>query len=110
MAKEYTFNVNNLKRNNDSNNGVIKADFTCWILEGTYQASLTFSKEFTPNPSSGEYIAYSSLTENNVIGWLTEDEKNSLKFDNQHNEFIWLTKGELLNHKLVHDNTKNYFK
>jgi len=79
MAKEYTFNVNNLKRNNDSNNGVIKANFTCWILEGTYQASLTFSKEFTPNPSSGEYIAYNSLTENSVIGWLTEDEKNSVK-------------------------------
>lgn len=79
MTKEYTFSVNNLKRNNDSNNGVIQADFTCWILEGTYQASLTFSKEFTPNPSSGEYIAYSSLTENNVIGWLTEDEKTSVK-------------------------------
>tara|TARA_B110000908_G_scaffold164253_1_gene211997 strand:+ start:381 stop:836 length:456 start_codon:yes stop_codon:yes gene_type:complete len=40
---------------------------------------------------------------------ITEDEKNSLKFDNQHNEFIWLKKGELLNHKLVHNNTKNYF-
>ena len=40
---------------------------------------------------------------------ITENEKNSLKFDNQHNEFIWLTKEELLNHELVHENTKNYF-
>ena len=33
---------------------------------------------------------------------ITENE-NSLKFDNQHNEFIWLTKEELLNHELVHE-------
>ena len=73
-----TWKINTLEYNNDSDKGVIVAHWEATDSEvvgsgddavthsGRYYGSLSF----TPDASKSGYIAYDSLTEADVIGWV----------------------------------------
>ena len=70
----YTWTVGNLEYNNDSDKGVVIAHWRCTGTETvgdvTYSASAYSTQSFTPDPSADGYVAYDSLTEATVIGWV----------------------------------------
>ena len=74
MAIEYTWTIGNLEYNNDSDQGVVIAHWRCTGTETvgdvTYSASAYSTQSFEPDPSADGYVAYDSLTEATVIGWV----------------------------------------
>ena len=73
-----TWNVTNLEYNNDSDKGVIVAHWQATDSEvvGEGESAVTHSGRyygslsFVPDASKSEYIAYDSLTESDVVGWV----------------------------------------
>ena len=63
----------------------------------------TYSNNVFNNDFNTHYICLAYIVE------ITSDEKNNIISDNQHNEFIWLSKHELLHNSSVHINSKKYF-
>ena len=70
MAIEYNWTIGNLEYNNDSDKGVVIAHWRCTGVDGDYSASAYSTQSFTPDPSADNYVAYDSLTEAMVIGWV----------------------------------------
>ena len=70
MAIDYTWTIGNLEYNNDSDQGVVIAHWRCTGVDGDYSASAYSTQSFTPDPSADGYVAYDSLTEATVIGWV----------------------------------------
>jgi hypothetical protein len=70
MAVTYNWTIGNLEYNNDSDQGVVIAHWRCTGVDGDYSASAYSTQSFTPDPSAGDYVAYDSLTEETVIGWV----------------------------------------
>ena len=69
-----TWTIATLERNTDSDQGVIVAHWRVTeedtVGENTYSASSYGTCGFTPDPSASDYIAYSDLTEADVLGWV----------------------------------------
>ena len=59
-----------------ANGGVTVAHWRCTeeetVGEETFSASSYGTVGFTPDPTASDYIAYDSLTEANVLGWVWE--------------------------------------
>jgi hypothetical protein len=70
MAIDYTWTIGNLEYNNDSDQGVVIVHWRCTGVDGDYSASAYSTQSFTPDPSADGYVAYDSLTEDMVIGWV----------------------------------------
>ena len=70
MSITYTWTIANLEYNNDSDQGVVIAHWRCTGVDGDYSASAYSTQSFTPDPSADGYVAYDSLTEATVIGWV----------------------------------------
>jgi len=66
----YNWTIGNLEYNNDSDKGVVVAHWRCTGVDGEYSASAYSTQSFTPDPSADGYVAYDSLTEATVIGWV----------------------------------------
>tara|TARA_E500000178_G_C16720757_1_gene617098 strand:- start:170 stop:514 length:345 start_codon:yes stop_codon:yes gene_type:complete len=72
MAITTTWSVNNMTRN-DSNGGVTIVYWSCVAAsDGTpsYTATEGGKLRCTPDASASDFIAYDSLTEANVLGWV----------------------------------------
>ena len=52
--------------------GVTVAHWRCTEEDGDFSASSYGTVGFTPDPTASDYIAYDSLTEANVLGWVWE--------------------------------------
>ena len=52
--------------------GVTVAHWRCTEVDGDFSASSYGTVGFTPDPTSSDYIAYDSLTEADVLGWVYE--------------------------------------
>ena len=52
--------------------GVTVAHWRCTDVDGDFSASSYGTVGFTPDPTASDYIAYDSLTEANVLGWVWE--------------------------------------
>ena len=52
--------------------GVTVAHWRCTEVDGDFSASSYGTVGFTPDPTASDYIAYDSLTEANVLGWVWE--------------------------------------
>ena len=52
--------------------GVTVAHWRCTEVDGDFSASSYGTVGFTPDPTASDYIAYDSLTEANVLGWVYE--------------------------------------
>lgn len=66
----YTWTIAQLEYNNDADKGVVVAHWRVTAEDGEYTASAYGSQSFTPDASADGYIAYDSLTEATVIGWV----------------------------------------
>ena len=71
-----TWTIANLEYNNDADKGVVIAHWRVTeeetVGEDTYTASSYGTASFTPDASADGYVAYDSLTEETVIGWVKD--------------------------------------
>jgi hypothetical protein len=71
-----TWTIAQLEYNNDADKGVVIAHWRVTeeetVGENTYTASSYGTASFTPDASADGYIAYDSLTEETVIGWVKD--------------------------------------
>lgn len=69
-----TWTIANLEYNNDADKGVIVAHYV--VTETDAETELTASSYgtvgFTPDASADGYVAFDSLTEADVIGWVKD--------------------------------------
>ena len=64
-----TWTISTLEREL-SDGGVIVAHWRATAVDGDFSASDYGTVGFTPDPSASGFIAYDSLTEADVIGWV----------------------------------------
>jgi hypothetical protein len=64
-----TWTISTLEREL-SDGGVIVAHWRATAVDGDFSASSYGTCGFTPDPSASGFIAYDSLTEADVIGWV----------------------------------------
>jgi hypothetical protein len=72
MAATFTWNIATMERTNDADQGVIVVH---WRLNGDddgVTAGADGPESFTPDPSSDDFIPYNDLTEETVVGWVTD--------------------------------------
>lgn len=69
MAITYTWTIPTVERNL-SDGGVTVAHWSCTAVDGDYNASSYGSCGLEYDASASDFIAYDSLTEANVIGWV----------------------------------------
>ena len=77
MATTFTWSIRGLERYT-SNDGIEHADWLCSASETvgsgdsavTHTARLGGKTHHTPDPSAADFIAFASVTEANVIGWV----------------------------------------
>jgi len=71
-----TWTIAQLEYNNDADKGVVIAHWRVTeeetVGEDTYTASSYGTASFTPDASADGYVAYDSLTEETVIGWVKD--------------------------------------
>ena len=74
MPVATTWAVNNM-RHNDSDGGVFLVYWSCTAHNdsGSETASAGSKYTCTPDPSSPNYIQYTDLTEDDVLGWVWAD-------------------------------------
>ena len=66
-----TWTISTLERNTDD--GVVVAHWRASDADGEHVGSSYGTCGFTPNPDADGYVAYDSLTEETVIGWVKAD-------------------------------------
>ena len=82
MAQTTTWKVNDMVRD-DSTGGVKTVYWECNVHDKDTDCSATESGKLrlTPNPSASDFIAYASLKESDVLGWvynsLIEDDETA---------------------------------
>lgn len=64
-----TWVISQLERTLDTG-GVVVAHWRATAVDGDFSASSYGTCGFTPDPSASGFIAYDSLTEADVIGWV----------------------------------------
>ena len=64
-----TWVISQLERTLDTG-GVVVAHWRATAVDGDFSASNYGTVGFTPDPSASGFIAYDSLTEADVIGWV----------------------------------------
>ena len=64
-----TWTISTLEREL-SDGGVVVAHWRATAVDGDFSASSYGTVGFTPDPSDAGFIAYDSLTEADVIGWV----------------------------------------
>lgn len=69
MAISTTWSVNNMTHN-DADGGVVTVYYSCVATDGTYSATEGGKLRLTPDASASDFIAYDSLTEADVLGWV----------------------------------------
>ena len=66
-----TWTIVTLERNTDD--GVVVAHWHASDADGEHVGSSYGACSFTPDPSAESYVAWDSLTEDTVIGWVKSD-------------------------------------
>ncbi len=65
-----TWKINFLQYTNDTDKGVIKANWICIASDEDISFNEGGVSVFTPDPSSPDYIAYEDITEEMALGWV----------------------------------------
>ena len=74
-----TWTISTLEREL-SDGGVVVAHWRATAVDGDFSASSYGTCGFTPDPSASGFIAYDSLTEADVIGWVqVEVDKDAIE-------------------------------
>jgi uncharacterized lipoprotein NlpE involved in copper resistance len=66
------WSISLLEYNNDADKGVVIAHWRVTEEDGEYTASSYGTASFEPDASADGYVAYDSLTEETVIGWVKD--------------------------------------
>jgi len=69
MAISTTWSVSNMVRN-EADGGVVTVYWSCVASDGTYSATEGGKLRLTPDASADDFVAYDSLTEATVLGWV----------------------------------------
>jgi len=81
MANTYSVVVNNLCTvSGDALHYVVAVSFTVTGSDGTNTASIQGFQDFTIAEDKTDFVPYSRLTENDVIGWINSATDNLLNF------------------------------
>ena len=72
MAATMNWTISTMEREL-SDGGVIVAHWRCTASDGDYSASSYGTCGFTPDASAPDFVAYDSLTEATVLGWVWAD-------------------------------------
>ena len=64
-----TWTIGTLERN-VADGGVVVAHWRASLVDGDFSASSYGTCGFTPDPSDSGFVAYDSLTEADVVGWV----------------------------------------
>ena len=67
-----TWTIANLEYNNDADKGVVIAHWRVSEVDGDYTASSYGTASFEPDASADGYVAFDSLTEETVVGWVKD--------------------------------------
>ena len=67
-----TWSIAQLEYNNDADKGVVIAHWRVTEEDSEYTASSYGTASFEPDASADGYVAYDSLTEETVIGWVKD--------------------------------------
>jgi len=74
MAITTTWSVNDMTHK-DSDGGVFLVYWSLTATDGTYSAQEGGKLQCTADPSASDYIAYASLKESDVLGWVYDSLK-----------------------------------
>ena len=74
MAITTTWSVNDMTHK-DSDGGVFLVTWSLIATDGTYKAQEGGKLRCTADPSASDYIAYASLKESDVLGWVYDSLK-----------------------------------
>ena len=66
---EFNWTIAQLERNT-SDNGVTIVHWRCTGVDGDNSTGAYGTASFTPDPTSPDFIAFESLTEADVLGWV----------------------------------------
>jgi hypothetical protein len=66
------WSISLLEYNNDADKGVVVAHWRVTEEDGDYTASSYGTASFEPDAAADGYVAYDSLTEETVIGWVKD--------------------------------------
>jgi len=66
----FTWTIANLEYTNDADKGVVVAHYRVDGVDGEYTMGAYGSQSFTPDASAEGYVAFDSLTESTVVGWV----------------------------------------
>lgn len=69
MAVTYTWTIAQLERNT-ADGGVTVAHWRCEGADGEATGSSYGTTSWTPDPSASDFIAFDSLTQDNVLAWV----------------------------------------
>ena len=69
MAITYTWTIAQLERNT-ADGGVTVAHWRCEGVDGETTASSYGTTSWTPDASASDFIAFDSLTQDNVLAWV----------------------------------------
>jgi len=74
-----TWTIGTLERN-VADGGVVVAHWRATLVDGDFSASSCGTCGFTPDPSDSGFVAYDSLTEATVVGWVqAEVDKDAIE-------------------------------
>jgi len=69
MAITTNWSVSNMVRN-EADGGVVTVYWSCVASDGTYSATEGGKLRLTPDADADDFVAYDSLTEATVLGWV----------------------------------------
>jgi hypothetical protein len=65
-----TWNITNLEYTNDSDKGVVHAAWSASETDGDHTGTVSGMESYTPDSSAEGYVAWDSLDEATVAGWI----------------------------------------
>ena len=69
---DFNWSISNLESDTETG-GVITVHWRCTAADGEHSGSSYGTCGFTPDANADGYVAYDSLTEETVIGWVKAD-------------------------------------
>jgi len=67
-----TWSITNMEYTNDSDKGVVHAAWSASETDGDHTGTVSGMESYTPDSSAEGYVAWDSLDESTVVGWVKE--------------------------------------
>jgi len=67
-----TWTITNMEYTNDSDKGVVHAAWSASETDGNHTGTVSGMESYTPDSSAEGYVAWDSLDESTVVGWVKE--------------------------------------